>query len=55
VLNAVPLQADAYSALLVSGNNIYQVGGETAGGLSTGNQAYQAIYTISVPIIGSGK
>lgn len=40
-------------ALLASGNFLYILGGETTGGLSAANQAYQAIYTIAVPILRS--
>lgn len=45
----------AFSGLLASGNFLYLLGGETTGAqpakLSDQNQSYQALYSISVPII----
>lgn len=52
-VNPPPVAVGAYPAILASGNYIYLCGGETSGGLAADNQAYQAIYTISVPIIGN--
>ena len=52
-LDSPPLAVGAYPAMLASGNLIYLCGGEASGSLLATNQAYQAIYTISVPIIGN--
>ena len=41
----------AYPALLASGSFLYALGGETNGELSAANLTYQAVYTISVPIL----
>ena len=40
-------------AALASGNFLHIIGGENQAGLSSFHQSYQAIYTISVPIISS--
>ncbi len=40
-------------AVLASGSFLHIIGGETQAGLSAFHQSYQAIYTISVPIISS--
>ncbi len=52
-LDMPPLPAGAHLAILTSGNFVYICGGESAGNLLANNQAYQAIYTISVPVIGN--
>jgi len=48
-----PSTIGALPALLAEGDYLYVLGGETADGLSASNQSYQAIYTISVPILQS--
>lgn len=52
-LDTPPLSVGAHNAILTSGNFVYICGGESAGTLLANNQAYQAIYTISVPVIGN--
>jgi DNA-binding CsgD family transcriptional regulator/N-acetylneuraminic acid mutarotase len=46
-----PVKIGTNSALLPSGKYLYILGGETPEGLSAANLAYQAIYTITVPIL----
>ncbi len=48
---SAPEPAGAYPSVLSSGSFLYILGGETQAGLSAYHQSYQAIYTISVPII----
>jgi DNA-binding CsgD family transcriptional regulator/N-acetylneuraminic acid mutarotase len=55
VFDTPPAPVGALPALLASGNFLYILGGETAGALSASNQSYQAIYTISVPMLGNGN
>jgi N-acetylneuraminic acid mutarotase len=50
-----PTPTGALPGLIASGDFLYLMGGETDRGLSTGNQTYQAIYTISVPMLQSGS
>lgn len=45
----------AFPVLLSSGDFLYVIGGETSQGLSDSNLAYQAVYTISVPLISKEK
>jgi N-acetylneuraminic acid mutarotase len=52
VLNTPPQAVGAFPGLVSSGNFVYVLGGEQQDNLSDDNQAYQAIYTISAPIIG---
>jgi DNA-binding CsgD family transcriptional regulator len=44
----------AYPVLIDSGNFLYLMGGETTQGVSASNLSYQAMYTISVPILQNG-
>jgi len=48
---SAPEPAGESPAVLPAGNFLYVIGGETQTGLSASHQAYQAIYTISVPVI----
>jgi N-acetylneuraminic acid mutarotase len=50
---APPRKVGAMPALMAAGDFLYVLGGETGNGLSASNQSYQAIYTISVPILQS--
>jgi hypothetical protein len=50
-MDAPPAQVGAYPALFASGNYLYVFGGESPKGLLATNLAYQAIYTISVPLL----
>jgi len=52
-IDSPPAAVGAYPATLASGNYIYLCGGETPDGLLATNQAYQAIYTIPLPIFGN--
>jgi N-acetylneuraminic acid mutarotase len=51
--DAPPVEVGAQPALLSSGNYLTVLGGETPQGLSASNLSYQAIYTITVPILQS--
>lgn len=48
-----PVRVGAQPALLSSGSFLSVLGGETLNGLSANNLSYQAIYTITVPILRS--
>lgn len=50
---APPHKVGELPALIASGEFLYALGGETGSGLTASNQSYQAIYTISVPILQS--
>jgi DNA-binding CsgD family transcriptional regulator len=48
-----PQPAGVQPALLASGNFIYLLGGKTPSGVTADHQAYQAIFTLSVPFLTS--
>lgn len=46
-----PKEIRSLPALLAHGNMLYVIGGEGSSGISAEHQAYQAIYTIAVPLL----
>lgn len=50
---APPAPVGTLPALTASGDFLYVFGGDAGSGLLSSSQAYQAIYTISVPILQS--
>jgi DNA-binding CsgD family transcriptional regulator len=55
VFDDPPNPVGKYPAVQPFGNFLFVLGGETPAGLSTAHQSYQAIYTISVPILRSDE
>lgn len=50
-MDTPPAPVGAFSALVGSGNFLYSFGGETPQGISQNSFAYQAIYTLAVPML----
>ncbi|MDR3573357.1 MAG: kelch repeat-containing protein [Anaerolineaceae bacterium] len=48
---APPAAAGAYPALLAAGTQLHLIGGQTASGLTGAHLAYQAVYTILLPVV----
>ena len=53
--DAPPIPAGAHGVLLSSGGFLHYLGGESTQGLLATHEAYQAIYTYSIPILRDDK
>ena len=54
-IDAPPQAVGAFPAIVPSGIYIHIFGGETAAGITTTHEAYQAIYTLTLPNISGGN
>ena len=48
---APPGPVEAYPALLASGTQLHLIGGKNSGGLTSAHLAFQAVYTILLPVV----
>lgn len=49
--DAPPIEVGAHNGLIAYGNFLHILGGESEDGISSTHQAYQAMFTISIPVI----